>query len=171
MKRSQLHKGMQVELQRGRDYPTFTTNVIVLDTELWQLNARWGTGECFASPDSMRRSGREISRGIPVAVREARYLVGDDHRYVYEDDEPILLGYEWVPRFVRAQDIVPAGTQAAHQTARDAATERTHKIRAQRDERNAAIRERCGGLQVHIRDHEVLMAHDEFEKLLTEAGR
>jgi hypothetical protein len=177
MKRSELKPGMQVELKRGRDYATYTTDVIVIDNQVWTLQRDWETEEKIAGPTSAMKTGRRLNEGIPVAVCYPVFKKDPETgRTVWgEDGEGILLGYEWHPRFVRSQEIVLAGSKAAADAAYEAAQTRIKAREKERKDMISEYAERLGlkTYQLHFdrSGSTVSIPTSKFDELLKEAGR
>jgi hypothetical protein len=156
MKRSELSPGLEVERKQGREYPSFTTGIIVLDDHNWDSVPRWRR----RSPDHVYEPAQgpkdyAAHRGIPCAVR---------------------VGTEWRPKLIRAQELVPAGSAATHDAAQQQAKERQNNLEQQRNERLQSLKERSGvemlryatGWQ-NIDYTSVTLSIEDFERVLSDA--
>lgn len=180
MKRADMSPGLAVELQRGRDFPTFTTNVVLLDDRIWYLYAPFGTwdGERVAtrSGGDVRLNGRELDKGYPVAIRRPIYQRDDQGRHVWLDEdhdtEPVLLGYEWVPGFVPANQIVPVGTAAEYHERRDAEErEQSARYQRHRDTEGQLAARSCCSVRLSRSGYSVDIPTKDLVRLLDERDR
>lgn len=168
MKKSEMSVGLEVEQKRGREYPNFTTGIIILGLDLYDSNDRWSRqkgGPLFkpARPGSVAYDCR---RGIPCAVRQTVW--GES------DGEPMIIGYEWKPDVFRSQELVPVGSEAAYEAERQAGRERQDATKNERDTYLRGLQARSGvsGLRYatgwqNIDYTSVTLSIEDYEKLIS----
>lgn len=158
MKRSELTPGLEVERKQGRDYPNFMTGIIVLDVEMWDSTDRWRRRDGGPLFEKAEKSGPGYNcrRGIPCAVRH--------------------IDGTWKPEVFRTQELVPAGSKAAHDVAKQAERERREATDVERTRRLEELKERSGIERLRYatgwRDvdyHSVTLSIEDFERLLSDA--
>jgi hypothetical protein len=166
MKKTEMSPGLEVEQKRGRDYPFFTTGIVILDTEPWDSVYRARDGQAPFQPATKYGPEYNCQRGIPCAQRHA---VTDRD----EGGEPITVGYVWKPTVFRSQELVPAGTEAAYRAEQQAVAERRDAIDTKRQDRLRELIRLSGvtGLRYatgwrNIDYSSVTLSIEEFEKLI-----
>lgn len=126
MKRNELTCGMEVEVQRSRQYAFSNDRAIVLDTQPWQdaRITRFG-------PHRYQRTGK--GTGVAVAIEQ---------------------GTSWVPRVVQLSQLVPVGTREEWKRQRRENLEREREARREVQRRHAQLVQRLGlnpdGYEVHM---------------------
>lgn len=171
MKRSELEPGMWLEIKRGRDYPDFTRDVMLLDDRIWCRNEGWAIRE-GAPPvlpaDEIRGYRRHLTSGYPVAVKTNR------SEYDEEIDDWVSTGTFWEGKLIRGQDLMPVGTADAYQVEQDAARERKNTRDQERQVKLDSLKQRSGvkGLRYatgwqNIDYLSVTLSIEDFEELIS----